>query len=54
MRKRFVIKKKLKEVNPILQIMSSQMKKLAAIENKIKQEAVVKVFDNCSLILLKT
>ena len=37
MRKRFVIKKKLKEVNPILQIMSSQMKKLAAIENKIKQ-----------------
>ena len=36
-RKRFVIKKKSKEVNPILQIMSSEMKKLAAIENKIKQ-----------------
>ena len=34
MRKRFVIKK-WKEENPILQIMSFQMKKLAAIDNKI-------------------
>ena len=35
MRKRFVIKKKWKEENPILQITPFQMKKLAAIDNKI-------------------
>ena len=35
MRKRFVIKKKWKEENPILQMMSFQMKKMAAIDNKI-------------------
>ena len=35
MRKRFVIKKKWEEENPILQITPFQMKKLAAIDNKI-------------------
>ena len=35
MRKRFVIKKKCKEENPILQIMPFQMKNFAAIDNKI-------------------